>query len=84
VITLEIVKERLHDYNEHADDKKLKAIYTILENDMEEDWEIDEAQIKELDKGWNDYMSGKSKSIPSEKAMDNLSKYIENKRKHAV
>jgi len=36
-MTVAAVKQRLHDIIEHADSKKLKAIYTLLENDSEED-----------------------------------------------
>ena len=34
-MTYTVVKEKLHNYIEHADQKKIKAIYTLLESDIE-------------------------------------------------
>ena len=30
------VKEKLHDYIEHADEKKLQAIFVLVENDIDD------------------------------------------------
>jgi hypothetical protein len=33
-MTIGTVKERLHDYIEQADEKKVQAIYTLIENEI--------------------------------------------------
>ncbi len=44
------IREKLQNYIRKADDKKVKAIYTMVENDIELNyrWWKDEALIKEL------------------------------------
>ena len=37
VMDTTMLKRRLHNYVENAEDKKLKAIYTMLEHEIEED-----------------------------------------------
>ena len=81
---LAAVKEKLHDYIEHADEKKVKAMFTLVENDMEPDYEFSEAELAELDRRWENYLSGKEKSYSLEDSMSNMRKYIENKRKNAI
>lgn len=44
------LKQKLHDYINTAEDKKLEAIYTILENEIEEgNWWDDKELMAELD-----------------------------------
>jgi hypothetical protein len=44
------IREKLQDYIRNADDKKVKAIYTMVENDIEFNyrWWKDEALVNEL------------------------------------
>ncbi|MBD0287032.1 MAG: hypothetical protein ICV53_12980 [Flavisolibacter sp.] len=63
-MTIETVRERLYDYIRVADDKKIRAIYMILEDEITEEleWWKDNAFIKELDSRYSDWTSGKEKS----------------------
>jgi hypothetical protein len=58
-----------------ADDKKVKAIYTIIESDINEmnHWWNDERFIAELDKRSSDLKSGKDKGF----TWDELKKELE-------
>jgi hypothetical protein len=57
------VREKLYDYIRVADDKKIKAIYMMLEDTIEEEleWWKNKAFVKELDKRYADWESGKEK-----------------------
>ena len=64
-------------------DKKLKAIYTLLENDMD-DVAIDEKMMKELDKRWDNHTSGKSKTYTLEESMKKIKKHRSSKKSNAA
>lgn len=59
------IRQKLHEYIKVADDKKVKAIYTIIESDINEmnQWWNDDRFIAELDKRSSDLKSGKDKGV---------------------
>ncbi|MBW8334698.1 MAG: hypothetical protein K0M40_21965 [Prolixibacteraceae bacterium] len=59
------IRQKLYDYIKVADDKKVKAIYTIVENDISEmnNWWDDESLITELDKCSSDLKSGNDEGV---------------------
>ena len=63
-MTTAAIREKLFDYIRIADDKKLKAIYMILEDDISEktEWWNDNVFTKELDKDFQAWKSGKDKA----------------------
>lgn len=52
------IRQQLHDYIDSAEDKKLKAIYTLLEDDINDEFTLTAEQKKELDRRYDDYMNG--------------------------
>jgi hypothetical protein len=62
-MTTTAVREKLYDYIRVADDKKLKAIYMMLEDEITEEleWWKDKAFVKELDNRYRAWSSGKEK-----------------------
>lgn len=48
-MTLNTIKEKLHQFIENGDSKKVKAVYTMLENEIEGEVWTDEF-VKEMDK----------------------------------
>lgn len=52
------LKQQLHDYIDHAEATKLKAIYTLLESEIEDNYSLSEEQRLELDRRYNDYKNG--------------------------
>ena len=52
------IKQQLHDYIDAAEDKKLKAIYTLLEADMQHAGQLSDEQKIELDKRMADHENG--------------------------
>ncbi len=69
-MTFVTMKEKLLDYIEHADEKKISAIYTLVENEIEEsEYTYDDETIAMLEKRSADMRSGKSKSFTVEESM---------------
>ena len=60
-----IIRNKLYDYIRIADDKKLHAIYNLLENEIEEtaEWWKDKQFVEELDERYNAMESGKDKGF---------------------
>ena len=57
------IREKLYDYIRFVDEKKVKAIYTMVEGEITEElnlWE-DPAFVNELDQRLAEYESGKVK-----------------------
>jgi hypothetical protein len=52
------IRQQLHDYIDSAEDKKLKALYTLLEGDINDEFNLTVEQKKELDRRYDDYMNG--------------------------
>jgi len=59
----ETIRERLYDYIRVADDKKIKAIYTILEDTITEkvEWWEDNRILGEFQKRYDAWNTGKEK-----------------------
>ena len=59
----ETIRERLYDYIRVADDKKVKAIYTMLEDTITEEvkWWDDNRIVNEFQKRYDDWNTGKEK-----------------------
>ncbi len=72
-MTVATVKERLHGYIDHADEKKLQAIYTLVENEISI---YDDATLNMLHETSADYHSGKMKGYSIEESMENIRKQI--------
>jgi hypothetical protein len=52
------IRQQLHDYIDLAEDKKLKAIFTLIENDITDDYQLNMSQKEELDKRLSDHENG--------------------------
>ena len=69
-MTATSMRQKLYDYIRVAEDRKLKAIYTMLEAEIEGDYEHwnDKEFVKELNKRSADFKSGKVKGVSWEDA----------------
>lgn len=79
-MTTEAIRRRLHDYIESAQDKKVKAIYKIVEDEIEGTL-LNEEQIAELDKRVAEYESGKVKGLSWEEVKNHAKKSLRVKTK---
>ena len=55
------LRKKLHSYIDTAEEKKLKAIYTMVEDEIETPSLLTPEQKKELDKRLVEYQQGKTK-----------------------
>lgn len=78
-MTTTTIRQKLSDYIRFADDKKIRAIYTIIENDLNQNFDlwkkefINDMEKRELDTEKKAF-EGKSWDVIKEKAKKRLSK----------
>ena len=62
------IREKLYDYIRVADEKKLRAIYNLLENEIEEtaEWWKGAAVVKEFDKRYGNWLNQQEKAYTLE------------------
>jgi hypothetical protein len=62
-MTATAIRQKLYDYIRIAEDKKIKAIYTMLEDEITEDleWWKDNVFTDELDRRYAAWQTGKEK-----------------------
>ena len=80
-MTTTTIRQQLHNYLEVADDKKVKAIYIMMEEEIKESAiEYIEEFKAELDQRQEDYKSGKSKIFTPVESKNRIAKILKTKR----
>lgn len=76
------IRKQLHNYLEVAEDKKIKAIYTMMEAEIRESAvEYTDEFKAELDKRNADYKSGKAKMITAGESRKRIKKILKLSRR---
>jgi len=75
------IKKQLHDYIDAAEDKKLKAIYTLLEDEIAYNGHLTVEQREEVDRRIADYENGIGKTYTWEETLERARNTV--KMKHA-
>ena len=78
-MTVAAMRTKLANYMIEADEKKVKAIYTLLEGDMDSSYELTEEQLSILSEREEAYLSGKDKGTDWETIKANIKKKNINK-----
>lgn len=70
-MTIVAVKEKLHDYIDHAEEKKLQAIYTLLENEIGDNtYQYDDETVNMLEERRVEYLKSNSKGLTPEESIE--------------
>lgn len=81
-MSVTIIRQKLHSYLEVANDRKLKAIYAIMENDINEKrFEYTEDLKKELDSRVKSYLNGEAKLVSSSESKKRIQKILRSGKK---
>jgi hypothetical protein len=69
-MTTTLIRQKIYDYIKTADDKKVKAIYTMLEDTIKQSYDpFENARlVPELDKRRREFLKDKSKATKWEDA----------------
>ena len=71
------IRRQLHNYLEVAEDKKVKAIYTMMESAIKESaFEYPDEFKTALDKRYSAYKNGKAKMVTAEESRKRIQKII--------
>ncbi len=77
-MNIEELRKKLHDYVDNADEMQLESIYQMFIEATSNELITDEEMIEELDKRWDNYKSGKSRTYTLEEAREELHTYRKN------
>ncbi len=81
-MTTVAIRQQLHNYLEVAGDKKVKAIYTMMEEEIKESAvEYTDEFKAELDRRYADYKSGRSKMFTAAESKKRIQKILKTGRK---
>jgi hypothetical protein len=77
-----LIRQQLHNYLELADDKKVKAIYVMMEDDIKTKTAEYSSEFKAvLNSRYANYRSGKSKTITAAESKKRISRLLKSKGK---
>lgn len=82
IMTTTAIREKLVSYLRIADEKKVKAIYTMVEDDINtaaNDW--DEKFVKELQQRSKSFISGTTKAYSWDETKQAVTQRLKSKRK---
>ena len=82
-MTATAIRQKLYDYIRVAKDRKVKAIYTMLEEEIEENtaWWQDNGFVKELDADYKNWKDGKAKGYTKEEVSTSIEQLLRKRSK---
>ena len=67
-MTFALIKEKLHEYIEHANKEKIQAIYTLVENDIENTYSYSPEELNMLHERAEKYLKGEGMTYTIEES----------------
>ncbi len=71
-MTFTIIKEKLHEYIEHADEKKVQAIYTLVENEIGHAYTYSAEELNMLHERAEKYLKGEGATYTIEESRNKI------------
>lgn len=85
VMNTNTIRQKLHSFLEVADDKKIKAIYSMVEAEIEDSSEDYSAELKaELDKRNDNYKLNQSKIITPKESKERIRTILSKARENEL
>ena len=79
-MTTTIIRQKLLSYFETANDKKVRAMYTLFEDEIEESkWDYTDEFKKELDKRTDAYKSRAAKLVSEKESKKRVQKLLKSR-----
>ena len=76
------IRQQLHNYLEIADDRKINALYTIIEKDIQEnEFEYPDDLKAKLDKRYSEYKNGSAEMITAAESKKRIQKILKPAKK---
>ena len=80
-MTTDTIRQQLHSYLEIANDKKVKAFYTLMKEDIEESGVEYTPKLKaELDSDYAAYKKGQTKMVSSAESKRRVGKILKTRK----
>lgn len=80
-MTTDTIRQQLHSYLEIADDKKVKAFYTLMKEDIKESGVEYTPELKtELDSAYAAYKKGQTKMVSSAESKKRIGKILKTRK----
>jgi len=78
------IRQRLHHYIDTAQDKKVKAIFAMVEDEIEETYDFwsDEAFVAELQRREKSYLDGSSQTFTLKETISRAEQAIKKNKKN--
>ncbi len=65
-----VLRNKLHEYIDKADERKLSAIYVLIEEELEDGFIYDSGTISMLHERRNNHLNGAGKSYTAEESLE--------------
>lgn len=71
-MTIVAIRQQLHQYIDATDDKKIEALFTLLQSDIEAPYHFSDEEMRELHERAEKYLAGRSETYTVEESHNKI------------